>query len=64
MANVGETAVAEPVRSMVMNGYYANRSGAIQLILNAGWFEAHGKTGTSPGTWNPYDTHIPLLFMI
>lgn len=63
MANIGETAVAEPVRSMVMNGYYAKRSGAIQLILNAGWFESHGKTGTSHGTWNPYDTHIPLLFM-
>lgn len=63
MANVGETAVAEPVRSMVMNGYYAKRSGAIQLVLNAGWFESHGKTGTSHGTWNPYDTHIPLLFM-
>ena len=63
MANVGETAVAEPVRSMVMNGYYYKRSGAIQLVLNAGWFESHGKTGTSHGTWNPYDTHIPLLFM-
>ncbi len=63
MANVGETAVAEPVRTMVMNGYYYKRSGAIQLILNAGWFETHGKTGTSHGTCNPYDTHIPLLFM-
>ena len=63
MANVGESPVAEPVRSMVMNGYYYKRSGAIQLILNAGWFESHGKTGTSHGTWNPYDTHIPLLFM-
>ena len=48
---------------MVMNGYYLPRSGAIQLILNAGWFESHGKTGTSHGTWNPYDTHIPLIFM-
>ena len=63
MANVGESPVAEPVRSMVMNGYYSKRSGAIQLIPNAGWLEAHGKTGTSHGTWNPYDTHIPLLFM-
>jgi len=63
MANVGESPVAEPVRSMVMNGYNYKRSGAIQLILNAGWFESHGKTGTSHGTWNPYDTHIPLIFM-
>jgi hypothetical protein len=63
LEKVGELPVAEPVRSMVTNGYYAKRSGAIQLILNAGWFETHGKTGTSHGTWNPYDTHIPLIFM-
>ncbi|MBS1663015.1 MAG: alkaline phosphatase family protein [Bacteroidetes bacterium] len=63
MARLGELPVAEPVRSMVSNGYYAKRSGAIQLIPNAGWFEGRGKTGTSHGTWNPYDTHIPLLFM-
>jgi predicted AlkP superfamily pyrophosphatase or phosphodiesterase len=63
LSKIGELPVAEPVRSMVMNGYYARRSGAIQLILNSGWFETHGKTGTSHGTWNPYDTHIPLLFM-
>ncbi len=49
---------------MVANGYNARRrSGAIQLILNAGWFEGHGKTGTTHGSWNPYDTHIPLIFM-
>jgi len=63
LSKVGESPVAEPVRSMVMNGYYARRSGPIQLILNAGWFEATKKTGTTHGTWNPYDTHIPLLFM-
>ena len=63
MANVGESPVAEPVRTMVMNGFYSKRSGAIQLIPNAGWFEGRGKTGTSHGTWNPYDTHIPLIFM-
>jgi predicted AlkP superfamily pyrophosphatase or phosphodiesterase len=63
MSKVGELPVPEPIRSMVTNGYYARRSGCIQLILNSGWFESHGKTGTSHGTWNPYDTHIPLLFM-
>jgi predicted AlkP superfamily pyrophosphatase or phosphodiesterase len=63
MARAGELSIAEPVRSMVMNGYNPHRSGPIQLIPNAGWFEAYGKTGTSHGTWNPYDTHIPLLFM-
>ena len=63
MSNVEESAVPEPVRSMILNGYNSRRSGAIQLILNAGWFEGHGKTGTTHGSWNPYDTHIPLIFM-
>jgi arylsulfatase A-like enzyme len=63
MANIDQSVVPEPVKSMVVNGYNYRRSGAIQLILNPGWFEAHGKTGTTHGTWNPYDTHIPLLFM-
>jgi predicted AlkP superfamily pyrophosphatase or phosphodiesterase len=63
MATVGQSAVADPVRDMVINGYYYPRSGDIQLILNAGWFETRGKTGTTHGSWNPYDTHIPLLFM-
>ncbi|HMH23524.1 MAG TPA: alkaline phosphatase PafA [Puia sp.] len=63
MADLGSAAVPEPIKTMIVNGYYFKRSGAIQLIPNAGWFEGRGKTGTSHGTWNPYDTHIPLLFM-
>ena len=63
MANVDESTVPEPLRTMVINGYNARRSGAIQIVLDPGWFEGHGKTGTTHGTWNPYDTHIPLVFM-
>lgn len=63
MSNIGNTALPEPIKTMVVNGYNARRSGVIQLVLNPGWFEAHGKTGTTHGTWNPYDTHIPLVFM-
>ena len=32
------------------------------IVLNAGLFDAYSKTGTTHGTWNPYDTHIPLLW--
>jgi hypothetical protein len=63
MADVAESTVPEPARTMVINGYNTRRSGAIQLILNSGWLDEHGKTGTTHGTWNPYDTHIPLIFM-
>jgi hypothetical protein len=34
----------------------------VEIVLNPGWFEAYSKTGTTHGTWNPYDTHIPLLW--
>jgi phosphopentomutase len=31
-------------------------------VLKPGWFSG-GQTGTTHGTWNPYDAHIPLVFM-
>lgn len=63
MAKIGEAPIPEPIKTMMINGYNFKRSGAVQLALNAGWFESEGKTGTTHGSWNPYDTHIPLLFM-
>ena len=53
----------EELRSRIINGYNAEHSGVIQIILKPGWFSGHGTTGTTHGTWNPYDTHIPLVFM-
>jgi hypothetical protein len=54
--------VPEPVRTMIVNGYYRQRSGSIQFIPNPGWYSMEVATGTTHGTWNPYDTHIPLLW--
>jgi hypothetical protein len=60
--------IPEALRTRIVNGYSPGHSGAIQVILFPGWFTGHGSgdggpTGTTQGTWNPYDTHIPLLFM-
>ena len=63
VAKIGESPIPEPIKLMISNGYNFKRSGAVQVILNAGWFEGYGKTGTTHGSWNPYDTHIPLVFM-
>jgi predicted AlkP superfamily pyrophosphatase or phosphodiesterase len=60
---IEDAALPEPIRTMVTNGYYAPRSGQIQIILDAGWFEGSAKSGTTHGGWNPYDAHIPLIFM-
>jgi hypothetical protein len=62
VAEIGNSPVPEPVKTMIANGYNFKRSGAVQIVLAAGWFEGYSKTGTTHGTWNPYDTHIPLLF--
>lgn len=55
--------IPEELRSRIINGYNAEHCGAIQLILKPGWYSWSVKTGTTHGTWNPYDAHIPLIFM-
>ncbi len=63
MDNMDGTPVPEPIKQMAVNGYNKNRSGIIQMVLNPGWYENGGKTtGMTHGSWNPYDTHIPLLW--
>jgi len=53
--------IPSKIREMVVNGYNPQRSGDLQLIMKSGVMDA-GKTGMSHGVWNPYDSHIPLLF--
>ncbi len=62
--NIGAEPVPEAIKTRTINGYNAKRSGTVQLIPFAGWFESgYNGTGTTHGTWNPYDTHIPLVWM-
>jgi predicted AlkP superfamily pyrophosphatase or phosphodiesterase len=68
MKHTETASIPEELRTRIINGYSAEHSGAIQIILQPGWFTGHGSgdsgpTGTTHGTWNPYDTHIPLVFM-
>lgn len=46
---------------MLANGYYPSRSGDIQVVLKPGYIDG-GSTGTTHGLWNPYDSHIPLVW--
>ena len=62
MDALNESAIPEPLKSMMINGYNAARSGCIQIILKPGWYSGSA-TGTTHGTWNPYDAHIPLVWM-
>jgi predicted AlkP superfamily pyrophosphatase or phosphodiesterase len=51
----------EKIREMVANGYFPTRSGDVQFMLKPHWIDG-GRTGTTHGLWNPYDSHIPLLW--
>jgi len=62
MENIGQEPVPELLKNMAINGYYANRSGNIQVVLDPGWYSGYATTGTTHGSWNPYDIHIPLLW--
>lgn len=54
--------VPQIIKQMAVNGYVHGRSGDILLLLKPSWLDAYSRTGTTHGTWNPYDTHIPLLW--
>jgi predicted AlkP superfamily pyrophosphatase or phosphodiesterase len=59
---IGKAPVPEPLKTMIINGYNFKRSGSVHIVLEAGWFEGSSKTGTTHGTWHPYDIHIPLVW--
>lgn len=62
LGKIGMINLPEPLRSMMINGYNVQRSGDIMLVLQPGWLDG-GNTGTTHGLWNPYDAHIPLVWM-
>lgn len=62
--NLEAFAVPQVIKERIINGYNANRSGAITFILDPGWYAGTlNGTGTTHGSWNAYDAHIPLLWM-
>jgi predicted AlkP superfamily pyrophosphatase or phosphodiesterase len=63
MDRVQDAAIPEPIKTMIVNGYNFKRSGQVQVIFQPAWLESYAQKGTTHGVWNPYDTHIPLIFM-
>jgi predicted AlkP superfamily pyrophosphatase or phosphodiesterase len=60
---VGASTLPEPIKTRITNGYNAKRSGDVYFILQPNYFDSSSKTGTTHGSWNPYDSHIPCVFM-
>lgn len=62
ISKISQSTLQEIQKKMITNGYNARRSGDIYYVLEPNWFNG-GSTGTTHGSWNPYDSHIPLVFM-
>ncbi len=58
---ISETSLPEPIKRMTINGYNPKRSGDIQFTVKPAYF-AGSEEGTTHGSWNPYDAHIPLVW--
>ena len=56
-----QQAIPQPIKERIINGYYPRRSGDIEFIVKPEYFDWTPK-GTTHGSWNPYDAHIPLVW--
>ncbi|MFC6268996.1 alkaline phosphatase PafA [Frigoriflavimonas asaccharolytica] len=63
MKKIAESSIPEPLKSRIINGYNWQRSGDIQIIYRDSYLPSYSKKGTTHGSWNSYDAHIPLIFM-
>ncbi|HEY2583041.1 MAG TPA: alkaline phosphatase family protein, partial [Mucilaginibacter sp.] len=59
---LSEITLNATIKTAVANGYYPQRSGDIQIIFKPQWIEGFENGGTTHGAWNPYDSHIPLVW--
>ncbi len=59
---LSEASLPEPAKSMYINGYHPKRSGDILVVKSAGW-KTGSRMGATHGDWNPYDAHIPLVWL-
>jgi predicted AlkP superfamily pyrophosphatase or phosphodiesterase len=62
LENIPGANLPQQVEMMLVNGYNQKLSGDIQFIYRPQWFEGFSR-GTTHGSWNPYDSHIPLLWL-
>lgn len=61
LENLASANLPQQLQMILANGYNQKLSGEIQFVYKPGWFEG-GEKGSTHGSWNPYDSHIPLLW--
>ncbi len=62
LETIQQASLPDEIKKRITNGYNAKRSGDIYFLLQPNWFDG-GDTGSTHGSWYPYDSHIPLIFM-
>lgn len=62
MEKVCTSTIPDKIKSRIVNGYNRERSGGVQVVTKPAYSDG-GMKGTTHGMWNPYDIHIPLVFM-
>ena len=63
---INDSSMPQFLRERAINGYFPGRTGDIMVVTHPqvfAWRVADDYIGTTHGAWNPYDAHIPLLFM-
>lgn len=65
MEKANQASVPKLIAERIVNGFHHQRSGIIQIVMEPGWYSNNSDkpTGTTHSVWNPYDSHIPLIFM-
>ncbi|MGN1375316.1 MAG: alkaline phosphatase family protein [Prevotella sp.] len=66
MDAIANAVIPSVVKDKMINGHYRQRCGDIRFVLRPGCYEIYGKEidgGTTHGSWNPYDAHIPFIIM-
>jgi len=59
---LGSATLAEPIKTMMINGFHLKRGGDIVFSVQSGW-KWGSISGASHSHWNAYDAHIPLIWM-
>lgn len=64
MKKVNQITLPERIRESLLNAYTPDHSGDIFVVMQTGYYYGDEKYrgGTTHGSWNPYDSHIPMLF--
>lgn len=62
LEELDDLTIPEPIRTMIINSHYPKRNGALLVLMRPGWYSGYGTTGTTHGSWAPYDSHVPLLW--